>query len=88
VTIETNRLEGVLVVPDRAIQVDKASGVTFVERVVDGVPVPVEVVLGLSGDGVTQVLAGVEEGDRLLVRTTSGAQELRSLFAPPGTNEG
>lgn len=84
VTIEVARYENVLVLPNTAVQVDKRTGITYVEKVVEGTPVLVEVMLGAAGDSVTEILAGVNEGDVVIERTTSFLQQLQSAFGPNG----
>jgi multidrug efflux pump subunit AcrA (membrane-fusion protein) len=80
VTVEVARYDGILVVPNDAVQVDRVQGITYVERLVDGVPVPTEVVLGVSGAGVTEVIAGIGEGDVLVERSTSVREQLRGAL--------
>lgn len=70
-TIETGQLAEVVVVPNRAIQIDRQSGqpAVYVEKLdPDGNPVRTEVALGMRNGEVTQVLAGLEEGDQVVIR--------------------
>lgn len=70
-TIETLRLEDVLVVPTRAVQTERAgrSAITYVEKLDgQGNVMRVEVALGLRSGGLTEVTAGLEEGDRVVIR--------------------
>ncbi len=76
--IETERLEGVVVVPNRAIQFDRESGgsTVYVEKLNgDGAPARVEVELGLRNGTVTEVVAGLEAGDQVVVRSQPGPEE-------------
>lgn len=69
--IETERLEEVAVIPNRAIQVDRSASpsIIYVEKLNgDDPPSRVEVELGLRDGDVTQVLAGLEEGDEIIIR--------------------
>jgi HlyD family secretion protein len=69
-TIETKRLENVVVVPNKAIQTDRGTDETikYVEKVGDrGQGTRTEIKLGLRSGSVTQVLAGLAEGDEVLV---------------------
>lgn len=85
VLIEVGRREDTLVLPNRAVQLESGTSVTFVERMVDGEPVRTQVILGAQGVGVTEILAGVNEGDRVVVPSTSSLQEqIRSTFSPMG----
>ncbi len=81
-TIETGRLEEVVVVPNRAIQIDREGSepIIYVEKLDgDGNPTRVEVELGLRNDTVTEVMAGLEEGDQVVVRSQPGAEPSPSL---------
>jgi HlyD family secretion protein len=73
-TIETQRLENVVVVPNRAIQIDRTNtpSVTYVEKLEEGNPVRTEIELGLRNEEVTQVVAGLEEGDQVIIRNQPG----------------
>jgi HlyD family secretion protein len=73
-TIETRRLENVVVVPNKAIQTDRSTDETikYVEKIGDrGEVTRTEIKLGLRSGSVTQVLAGLAEGDKVLVKTTT-----------------
>lgn len=70
-TVGTGELDQVVVVPNRAIQIDRQSGQpkVYVERVDDeGNPTRVEVELGMRDGNITQVIAGLEEGDQVVIR--------------------
>jgi HlyD family secretion protein len=70
-TIETQELNSVVVVPNRAIQTDQASGeaVTYVEKLDDqGNLMRVEIETGLRSGSVTEVVAGLEAGDQVIIR--------------------
>lgn len=70
-TIEVERLEQIVVVPNQAIQIEQNGNrpVMYVEKLDDQDNLMrVEVELGLRNGTVTQVLAGVDEGDRILIR--------------------
>jgi len=85
VLIEVDRREGTLVLPNRAVQLDRGTSITFVERMVDGQPVRTEVILGAQGVGVTEILAGVQEGDQVVIPgTTSLEEQIRTTFGPMG----
>lgn len=80
VTIVASALENVLLVPNRAVQVERESGRTFVERLTNGEPQKVEVRLGLRDDARAEVREGVEEGDELIIRTVSTLERLQQTF--------
>jgi HlyD family secretion protein len=70
-TIETGQLEQVVVIPNRAIQIDRQSGQpkVYVEKLdSDGNPTRVEVELGMRNGSVTQVVDGLAEGDQVVIR--------------------
>ena len=82
-TIETERLEDVVVVPNRAVSVDRSSGetVAYVERVGDdGNAVRTEIELGLRSETVSQVLDGLEAGDQIVILGVSSRERLRQVF--------
>ncbi|GIK38733.1 MAG: hypothetical protein BroJett011_25660 [Chloroflexota bacterium] len=69
--IETRQLKDVVVVPNRAIQIDRAGSepVVFVEKLDgQGQTTRVEVELGSRNGNVTEVVAGLEEGDQVIIR--------------------
>ncbi len=73
-TIETQVLTDVVVVPTKAIQTDRGTDETikYVEKVGErGEVTRTEVKLGLRSGSVTQVLAGLAEGDKVLVKSTT-----------------
>jgi len=76
-SIMTERRDGVLVIPNRAIQIDRTTGQLFVERLRDGVPERVEITTGLRNEAMSEVLSGLEEGDELAIRTLSRAEQTR-----------
>lgn len=70
-TIEVERLEQIVVVPNQAIQMEQNGDrpVVYVEKLDDQDNLMrVEVELGMRNGTVTQILAGVDEGDRILIR--------------------
>lgn len=70
--IETDRLEEAVVVPNRAIQIDRGDekSTVFVEKLDEnGQPVRVEVELGLRDGPVTHVKSGLQAGDRVIIRS-------------------
>ncbi len=66
VNVVTNRLEDVLVVPNRAVRVVNGRRVVYVLR--NGMPEQVEVELGVSSDLDSQVLSGdLKAGDQIIL---------------------
>lgn len=77
--IETGRLEQVLLLPSRAIQVDRSSPepITFVEKLDgQGHSTRVEVQLGQRNESQIQILAGLKEGDKIILRVQQPAEQI------------
>jgi HlyD family secretion protein len=69
--IETRQLDEVVVVPNRAIQTDQTGGeaVIYVEKLDEqGNLMRVEIETGLRSGSVTEVVAGLEAGDQVIIR--------------------
>ncbi len=83
-TITTDRKDDALVVPNRYIQIDRESGKMYVERLEeDGLTSRVEIQTGMRDELSSEVLAGLEEGDTLVLRSLSGRERLQRTFGPP-----
>jgi HlyD family secretion protein len=75
--IETERLEEVLVVPNRAVQIERGDGqpLFYVEKLGEGDELMrVEVELGLRDETTTEVMDGLEEGDKVIIRLQPEAE--------------
>ena len=84
--IVTTELKDVLVVPNRFIRMDRENNKTYVEKVVDNIPTPVEITVGARNEQLSQVLRGLEEGDVVALRNVSGREQLRqSMFGNRGS---
>lgn len=79
-SIIVQELNDVLVVPNRAVQIDRASGRAFVDKLVNGVPTSTEIQLGARNEQQTQVLAGLEAGDEVAIGSSGGLDRFRDLF--------
>jgi HlyD family secretion protein len=69
--IETRQLDEVVVVPNRAIQTDQTGGeaVIYVEKLDEqGNLMRVEIETGLRSGSLTEVVAGLEAGDQVVIR--------------------
>jgi HlyD family secretion protein len=69
--IETRELKDALVVPNRAIQTEQGRGgaITYVEKLDEaGNLSRVEIKTGMRSGSVTEVVAGLEEGDQVIIR--------------------
>lgn len=80
VDILTERRDGVLLVPNRFVRIDRTTGQTFVERLVGGQVQPVEIQTGARDESHSEVLAGLSEGDVLVLVKQSSREQLRSAF--------
>jgi HlyD family secretion protein len=78
--ITSNSRENVLLVPNRAVQVDRESGKMYVERLKNGTPQKVEVRLGLRDDQRSEVREGLTDGDEIIIRNMSSLQRLQQTF--------
>ena len=78
--ITSSSRKGVLLAPNRAVQIDRATGQTFVERESDLGPQKVEVRLGLRDEQSSEVREGLAEGDRLIIRKFSSRDQLQRAF--------
>ncbi|MCU0509289.1 MAG: efflux RND transporter periplasmic adaptor subunit [Anaerolineae bacterium] len=83
-TIIATTRNGVLLVPNRAIQLERETGRTYVEKVVGENLERVEVQLGLRDEQFSEIREGVNEGDTLAIRSRSSEDQLRDLFGGGG----
>ena len=66
VTVQLGSATDVLTVPTTAAEGTGESGTVYVLDEATGEPAPVEVTLGLRGDGVVEITEGLEEGQEIL----------------------
>lgn len=66
VTVDLGTRTGVLTVPTTAVEGEGPNGVVYVLDEATGEPAPVDVVLGLRGDGAVEVAEGLEKGQEIL----------------------
>ena len=78
VTIVTDVRPEVLLVPNWAIRIDRATGKAYVNRLAGMTASEIEVRTGLRNESDSEVLSGVQEGDTLIV---SGAAGLSTLIS-------
>ena len=83
-TILASTRSDVLLVPNRAVQIERDSGQTFVERLTDGVPQKVEVRLGLRTEQQSEVRDGLAESDQVIIRNRSSLEKLQQSFQGGG----
>jgi HlyD family secretion protein len=83
--IQTRISAGVPLIPNGAIQVDEATGQKYVNKLDGrGMPVRTEITTGLSDDEYTEVLSGLEVGDKVLIGTVSEESAGSGEASPPG----
>ncbi len=78
--ITTARVDNILLVPNRYIQLDRESGRAFVQKIISDVPTLQEIEMGLRNDRFTQVLAGLAETDQIALIRASSEEQLRSAI--------
>jgi HlyD family secretion protein len=83
VDIVTDSAEDALLVPNRAIEADRAAGRYYVTRQLTDVTTErLEVVIGLRDELNTQILEGLEEGDRLALPEVPEQGQIEGQFGP------
>lgn len=85
VDIITERRDNVLLVPNRFIRIERTTGQAFVDRAAGEGIQPIEIQIGLRDEVSSEVLAGLKEGDVVvLVRESSRDQLRRAMeMGPP-----
>lgn len=79
-SIITEELNDVVIIPNRAIQIDRTSGRAYVEKVVNGVPARTEIQMGSRNEQQSQVLSGVGAGDVLAIRSAGALDRFSGGF--------
>ncbi len=80
VAIITDKAENVIVIPNRVMHLDETTRKPYVEKLIDGVPTRVDIVLGLRNEQSSEVISGLEEGDQLAIRRVGTGEILRRQF--------
>ncbi len=80
VAITTERKEDALLLTNRAVQVDRETGKLFVERKKMLGTELVEIETGLRDENNVEVVRGLEEGDKVVIRTLTQAERIRATF--------
>lgn len=85
VDIITERREDILLVPNRFVRIDRLTGQTFVDKLVGNQIRPVEIQAGLRDETYSEVLAGLEKGDTIVLVQESTRDQLRRVMemGPP-----
>ncbi len=85
VDIVTERRENVLLVPNRFVRIDRLTGQTFVDKLVGNQIQPIEIQVGLRDEAYSEVLAGLQEGDIIVLVQETSRDQLRRMMemGPP-----
>jgi HlyD family secretion protein len=80
VDIVTERRESVLLVPNRFVRIDRTTSQTFVDRASGDQVQPIEIQIGLRDEAVSEVLAGLNEGDMVVLIKESSREQLQRVM--------
>jgi HlyD family secretion protein len=80
VDIVTESRENVLLVPNRFVSIDRLTGRTSVDKLVGNEIRPIEIQVGLRDETYSEVLAGLQEGDTIVLVQESSQERLRGLM--------
>lgn len=85
VDVVTERREDVLLVPNRFVRIDRLTGQTFVDKLVGNEIQPIEIQVGLRDETYSEVLAGLQAGDSIVLVQESTRDQLRRMMemGPP-----
>jgi HlyD family secretion protein len=85
VDIVTERREEILLVPNRFVRIDRTTGQASVDKLAGEEIQPVEIQIGLRDETFSQVLAGLEDGDVVVLVRESSQERLRRAMemGPP-----
>ncbi len=85
VDIVTERRDSVLLVPNRFVRIDRTTSQTFVDRAYGDQVQPIEIQIGLRDEAVSEVLAGLNEGDTVVLIKESSREQLQRVMqmGPP-----
>ncbi|MGC8780877.1 MAG: efflux RND transporter periplasmic adaptor subunit, partial [Anaerolineae bacterium] len=79
-SITSSARQNVLLVPNRAVQIDRETGRAFVEKETAAGPQKVEVRLGLRDDQYSEVREGLSDEDKVIIRKISSREQLQRAF--------
>jgi HlyD family secretion protein len=84
VEIVTEQHEDILLVPNRFVRIDRTTGQAFVDTWNGVEVVPLEIQIGLRDETYSEVLAGLEEGDVVVIIQQSSRERLRQAMEMGG----
>ncbi len=79
--IVSQEKDNVLLIPNRYIQLDRQTGQARVQKLVDGVPQPLIIQIGLRNDRMSEVTAGLQEGDTIALILQDSKSSLKMKFS-------
>ncbi|MCX6045257.1 MAG: efflux RND transporter periplasmic adaptor subunit [Chloroflexi bacterium] len=82
--ITTAQVDGVILVPNRFIQIDRQTKQAVVYKMLNGAPVLQEVELGLRNETDSQIVAGLDDGDQIALISLTDAERLRGALLGGG----
>ena len=82
--IVTERHEDVLLVPNRFIRIDRTTGQAFVDKLTGEQVQPVEIQIGLRDEMFSEMLAGLNEDDKVILIKESSRDQLRRAMEMGG----
>jgi HlyD family secretion protein len=77
VDIVTERRDQVLLVPNRYVRIDRTTGKAYVDRAAGSQVQPIEIQIGLRDETYSEVLAGLQEGDTVVLIKESSKEQLQ-----------
>jgi len=77
VSIVTDKAENAIVIPNRVMHLDENTRQPYVEKIIDGVPTRVDIVLGLRNEQSSEVVSGLKAGDELAIRRINTGDVIR-----------
>jgi HlyD family secretion protein len=83
-SIITDIRQDVLLVPNAAV---KSNNEQYVEVLEGDVPVEKPVVVGLSNDTLTEIISGLNEGDKVITQTKTGTASTQAVSGTSKTNQ-
>jgi HlyD family secretion protein len=84
VDIVTERREQVLLVPNRYVRIDRTTGKAYVDRATGDQVQPIEIQIGLRDESFSEVLAGLQEGDTVVLVKESSKEQLQRAMQMGG----
>jgi HlyD family secretion protein len=80
VDVITENRDNVLLVPNRFVRIDRSTGQAFVDRMAGLEVQPTEIQIGLRDETMSEVSAGLREGDVVVLVTQSSRDRLRQVM--------